>query len=449
MTAIALCVVSFALCYWMARRSLVQGLCATLSVGYVYGLVRANLPGGLSHLIFDCAVLGLYAAQLRLAQPHWQRLRSRELTTWVVVLVGWPALLFFVPRQDMLIQLVGLRGTVFLLPFLLLGARLTSEDLYKLGLWFSVLNLVAGAIAITEFFVGVDRFFPRNAVTEVIYRSKDLANYTAYRIPATFGSAHAYAGTMVMTIVVIAGAWAQRHFGRWQGRLMAAAVVISTVGIFMSATRQHALLLFVLIISALFVIRVPGGQRVRWIVVALIVGYIVAGDPRLQRFRTLEDPEFLSERLAGSVNLDFLQLVNEYPLGNGLGGGGTSVPYFLQDRVHNLVVMENEYARILLELGVPGLVMWVLFIAWVFTRPHVRRTDMFYLARRLAWIACAASFAFGFIGVGLFTSIPQTAIVFMLLGWIAVPEVRRAPAPNVAITATARLAAVPAYARPV
>ena len=57
-----------------------------------------------------------------------------------------------------------------------------------------------------------------------------------------------------------------------------------------------------------------------------------------------------------------------YPLGNGLGGGGTSVPYFLQDRIRNVVVMENEYARILLELGIPGLCMWGVFIGWIFTR---------------------------------------------------------------------------------
>jgi hypothetical protein len=155
---------------------------------------------------------------------------------------------------------------------------------------------------------------------------------------------------------------------------------------------------------------------------------MVGGDERLQRFRTLQDPEFLSERLAGSVNLSFLDLVRQYPLGNGLGGGGTSVPYFLQDRIRNVVAMENEYARILLETGLPGLLMWVVFIGWVFTRGNIKGHDMFYFGRRLAYVACACSFATGLIGVGLFTSVPTTALLLLLTGWIVVPEVRFAPA---------------------
>jgi hypothetical protein len=119
--------------------------------------------------------------------------------------------------------------------------------------------------------------------------------------------------------------------------------------------------------------------------------------------------------------------VRSYPLGNGLGGGGTSVPYFLQDRIRNVVVMENEYARILLELGIPGLLMWVLFIGWVFTRGQTKTADMFYFGRRLAYVAVACTFATGLIGTGMLTSVPSTAIVLLLTGWIVVPEVRFAP----------------------
>jgi hypothetical protein len=224
MISIALCGLAFLLCLQAARRSLVAGLCSLIAVGYVYGIVRANFPDGFSHLIFDCGVLGLYAVQLRQPQPRWQFVRSEDLRNWLTVLMAWPILLFAVPWQDPLIQLVGLRGSIFLLPFLLLGARLTGDDVYKLALWLSVLNLLAAALGVVEFFVGVEPFFPRNAITDTIYRSKDLADYTAYRIPSSFSSAHAYAGTMVMTIAIIGGAWVQGHHGKWQARLMGAAI---------------------------------------------------------------------------------------------------------------------------------------------------------------------------------------------------------------------------------
>jgi hypothetical protein len=428
MISIGLCGVAFLSCAYMGRKSLVAGICTLITVGYVYGIVRANLPDGFSHLIFDAGTLGLYAVQLGRSQPLWQHMRSEDIRNWLTVLIAWPVVLFAMPWQDPLIQLVGLRGSVFLLPFVLLGARLTGDDVYKLALWFSVLNLAAGALALAEYSIGVERFFPRNAVTDIIYRSKDLANYTAYRIPSSFGNAHAYAATMVLTMVMIAGASVQGHHGKWQPRLMAAALMISMLGVFMSATRTNAVILFALIATSIFTGRVKVAYRFRWLVLLAVVAYGVSGDERLQRFRTLQDPEFIVQRFGDSVNLSFLELIRSYPLGNGLGGGGTSVPYFLQNRIRNVVLMENEYARILLELGIPGLLMWVLFIGWIFTRGQIRKTDMFYLGRRLAYVAVACTFATGLIGTGLLTSVPSSAIVLLLTGWIVAPEVRFAPA---------------------
>ena len=71
--------------------------------------------------------------------------------------------------------------------------------------------------------------------------------------------------------------------------------------------------------------------------------------------------------------------------------------------------------------------MWVLFIGWVFTRRQIKKTDMFYFGRRLALVAVASTFATGMIGTGMLTSVPSTAIVLLLTGWIVVPEVRFAP----------------------
>ncbi len=65
-------------------------------------------------------------------------MRSEELRNWIVVLMAWPVLLFFSLRQDPLIQVVGLRGNIFLLPFIVFGARLTGDDIYKLALWLSL-----------------------------------------------------------------------------------------------------------------------------------------------------------------------------------------------------------------------------------------------------------------------------------------------------------------------
>ena len=67
------------------------------------------------------------------------------------VLTAWPVALFFFGRSDVLVELAGLRGNVMLLPFLLLGARLTDQDLPPIVRTLAWLNIaafvVAGAVA--------------------------------------------------------------------------------------------------------------------------------------------------------------------------------------------------------------------------------------------------------------------------------------------------------------
>jgi hypothetical protein len=206
-----------------------------------------------------------------------------------------------------------------------------------------------------------------------------------------------------------------------------AAILVSALAVFVTGARLPVVLLVVLTVAALMSGRVHVGHKMRWVVVGLAVAWIVSGQERMQRFLTLQDAEYVTERVAGSVNLGFTDLAARYPLGNGLGGGGTSIPYFLQSRIRNPVTMENEYARILLEQGIPGILAWLLFLAWLFTRSTSAESS-WHLARWLMRVGGAASFASGLLGVGLLTSIPGTALLLISVGWIAVPE--RVPAPR-------------------
>src|SRR5262249_6717207 len=143
------------------------------------------------------AVLGFYFSRFGVRLPLATATRIRPLQSWVIVLIVWSGIMFLLPLQHPLIQLVGLRGNAFLLPFLLIGGQLQTEEVRRLSVWLAALNLVALGFATAQFFLGVPMFFPVNAVTEIIYKSNDVADYTAYRIPATFANAHAYAGAMI------------------------------------------------------------------------------------------------------------------------------------------------------------------------------------------------------------------------------------------------------------
>ncbi|MET0626548.1 MAG: hypothetical protein ABW250_26675, partial [Pyrinomonadaceae bacterium] len=432
MLSVGLCLLAFAFSYAAGKRSLVAGLSVVFAVGYLYGILRANVPEPSSHFIFDAAVAGLYLTQLW-RRPSGEERRSQQLLRlWVGLLVAWPVILFFVPVQSYPVQMVGLRGNVFLLPFLLLGGRLRDEEVYKLALWLGALNLLAAAFAGAEFFLGVERFYPRNEVTDLIYKSAvddDFMNperSTALRIPSTFTSAHAYAGMMVMSLAFLIGAWAlPRERGRRERRLLYAAMAVSLVGVFAAAARSPVVILAAMLVTVFLSVRLRAHGWVFLLVMLAGVGWIVSSEARLQRFMTLQDVEFVGERVSWSVNDNFTQLLAEYPLGNGLGGGGTSMPYFLASEVSPpSTYMENEYARIVLEQGVLGLCLWVAFIGWLFTRRNIRRSDPWHVGRRLVWVACAAFFATGMIGKGLFTSIPGTALILLGAGWIAVRRSR-------------------------
>jgi hypothetical protein len=405
--------------YWLARRSLVNGIVSVLAFGYAFGIVRANFPEFPTYFIFDGAVVGLYAAQITQITQPFHTLDGQRLKHWVAFLMLWPLLLFFVPQQDFVVQMIGLRGNMFLLPFILIGARLNKEQIYDIGLSMSFLNLGAFVVGALEYVFGLERFFPANAVTEIIYRSNDVGSMEALRIPSIFSNAHCYAGMMVISLPWIVGAWVQRHREVWQKNILLAGVLAAMFGIFMSAVRSHFIGLLVLITVFTFSTRLRPIYRVGWVVVLLLVGYVVSTHERMQRFTTLGISEYVSTRIESSVNVSLLDAITQFPFGNGLGGGGTSMPYFLSDRVDRPVVVESELGRIHLETGLIGTFAWICFVFWIFSRPSARHGDPWFLGIRLAWFGCATFMCLGLIGIGLLTSIPATIMFLMLLGWIA------------------------------
>ena len=429
MTAYALCIFSFSICFWSARRQLWAGFVATLAVGYFYGILRANIPQPASHFIFDTGALGLYLALLIRAYSPLQKYKVRKLMPWFLCLVAWPTLLFFVPIQSPLIQLVGLRGQIFFLPFLLIGAQLERDDANKIAVGVAALNIIVLVFALLELKFGISRFYPSNvAVDDIIYISAVRLRSGEYltRIPATFTSSAAYAGNMVASLPFLLGALAQQRRAPWRRNLLLAGSGVSAVGVFLAASRTAAVILFALFLmfgGVTFWRRLRNMPWGGWLALLLGLAWLVYSVPRLQRFVELQDTSYVKSRIQQSVNGSFLQLMKDYPLGNGLGGGGTSIPSFLVGELKNPVGMENEYARIMLEQGVPGLTLWLTFIVWMLTRPVPRRSEPWYVGRWLARFLCAISFVTAPMGLGMLTAIPQTASLLVLCGWIASPQV--------------------------
>jgi hypothetical protein len=428
MLSLILCAIAGAAGFLAGRTSLVRGLGTVIAIGYFYGILRANLIQPASHFIFDASLMGFYLSQLTPRVGEAEQFRSRHVKTWAVALTVWPLLLLVFPDQDPLVQLVGFRGHVLLLPMLVFGARLTAREWYSLALWYGALNLVTLGFASVEFVVGLESFYPRSSVSEIIYASRDVAGYTAFRIPSTFTSAHAYGGTMVTSIPLLLGAWQQRRHARLDTVMLLGGLGAAVLGVFVAAARMHAVIFFLVMMVAVpsFMARVGTLRTVGLVLVIAASGWVISRDARLQRFTTLQDTEFVQERIGGSVNTTFFDVAALYPLGNGLGGGGTSLPYFLRDRVTKApVYVENHYAYVLLEQGVPGLALWVLFLIWVMVPRRSGDNAQWRVAILSTRVLVASYLVIGLIGTGLFVSIPQSAMLILAMGWLTARDHRQ------------------------
>jgi hypothetical protein len=422
MFALALCVVAFTASYFAGRRSLGQGLVALLAVGYFYGIIRANLLTVFSHFIFDAGLVGLYLSQKWTTSDPTEARRIGAVQLWTLVLIAWPTLMVLMPFQPLLVSIVGLRGHVFFMPFLLLGSKLKEQDLLELSTGLAVLNLIALGFATAEYFTSVQQFYPPSPVTQIIYSSGDVADYRFFRIPAIFTGAHAYGGTMAFSMPYLIGGWVRARTNLT--RLLALLGIASALlGILMSATRSNFILGGIMVSVTILTSRLKSTHRVIFVLLIAILGFAAMSNERFQRFKTLGDTDAVADRIAGSVNRNFWEILAEHPMGNGLGGGGTSIPYFLHGQVRDPIVMENGYTLILCEQGVIGLLLFILFVLWFLSHAGTAFSKGPWAnSRRMAWCLAAFSLATAWIGVGMFTSIPATVILLLGMGWTAIPE---------------------------
>lgn len=413
-------VAAFALALLATLRSLGWGLTAVVSVGYLNGLVRANYLGVFSTFMFDAGVLGLYAGFLAFRRPSSSLFRTTA-GLFVLLLTAWPVLVATVPMNDYLVQLVALRGTVWFLPVLLIALRLTAADLTTLARGLAALNLGALAVGLYEFQNGIEAVFPRNVVTDIMYRSGDVAGNTAYRIPSTFLSAHTYGGTMLFTLPFCL----DRLFGvrsHVLDRLLAGCGVVAAVaGMLLCAARSPLVVVGVAAVLSVAVTRLN-----LWFLVGVgaITGLgvgLASTSERLQRAATLEDTEQVATRVGGSVNEGFLDVLVSYPLGAGMGRSvGTSIPFFLADRAKEQVGLENEFSRLTVDQGWVGLGLWLAFLVWLFVRPpHDRLSAPWQLGRVIMYSLLLATWGTAFIGTGVLATVPASVIMLAQMGVLA------------------------------
>jgi hypothetical protein len=399
-------------------RSLGWGFLAVFGVGYFNGVVRANFLSVFTTFMFDAAVAGLYLGFLLGTSRRARGGGAGAAGPFVLFLIAWPALLSIVPVNHLLVQLVALRATVWFLPALLIATRLTATDLAVVSRGLVVLNLMALAGGVYVYLYGVEALYPMNSVTQIIYKSGDVAGYKYHRIPSTFLNAHSYGGTMLFTLPFLLDRLAEARV-RLADRLLAGSGVLAAAGGMLMCAARSPLFVFGVAMALAWVLT-RCSPKFGLILAALIGGgwWAASTNERFQRAGSLQDTEVVAGRLAGSANEHFAELLVQYPLGAGMGSSvGTSLPYFLADVAPEPIGLENEYSRILVDQGWVGLGGWLAFVVWLYVRPPSDRPPApWRLGVVLMYSLTLATWLTAFIGTGVLSSIPGSVLLLTQMG---------------------------------
>jgi hypothetical protein len=412
---------AFAGTYFATSRSLARGFLAMFAVGYFSGVVRANFMGVFTSFMFDAAVLGLYLGFFLGRSSRAAGVWSGPAGHFVIFLIAWPTLLSFVPVNHYLVQLVGVRSSVWLLPIMLLSSRLTAADLDVISRGLAILNLAALAGGVYVFQFGVEALYPINAITKIIYNSNDVAGYKYHRIPSIFLNAHSYGGTMLYTLPLLLDRTIGTGVRLVDRGLAAVGIVAAAGGLLMCGARLPLIMLALMLVVAWALTRF---SLKLGLFGAILVGggLMVAGtNERFQRVSNLEKTDEIVSRVASSANSSFLELLMDYPMGAGMGSaGGTSIPFFLADVAPEQIALENEYGRILIDQGLIGLGGWLAFIMWIHVRPpRAQPPAPWRLGSMLMYSLTLTIWMTAFIGSGTLTSIPGSALILMQMGVLA------------------------------
>ena len=417
----ALPLLAFSAAFIFSRFSLGASLSALLTVGYFSGVIRGNFMSVFTTFMFDMAVLGVYLGVLFNQPEIVGRIRKLSILSWLIPLVLWPLVVATIPVNDIMIQMLAFRSTVWLLPLMLLGARISEKDLTLVARVLVALNLCALAGGLYCYFYGVTSLYPiRNAVTEIIYKSGDVKG-GYLRIPSIFLSSAAYGGTMLASLPFIVNRLFHPQANGTEKLWMLAGLGAACIGIAICASRAPAVAAVIILLMVWFF----SGFSAR-VGIPILIGFtlfviLVLSNERFQRVTSIFEEDTLSRRLGGSVNRNFMELFFDYPFGAGMGSSvGTSIPYFLSNRAPKPIGLENEYSRILIDQGWIGLFLWGMFLFWVHVPwpklKHVRSnfkfgTLMIYAASITTW--CTAV-----IGSGTLSAVPGSAMLLINMGII-------------------------------
>lgn len=369
----------------------------------------------------------------------------------LLAFAAWGLVEVFNPRSPSPVYgLLGLRMYFFYIPLLFVGyALLRGERDLRRFLAFNLgLATLVGGLGIIQAIVGLDFLNPADLPPELhlarLVRQAPLSEALVPRPTSVFVSDGRFAWYMLVSFLVGVGAIGYRltRHGRALGPVAAVGVVAAAIvlsgsrGTFMYALGST----FVLV--GLFLYGAGRRQRGRTLrlaplasagiglaIVAVLVLYPEAVGARWSFYYETIAPWSPTSELAWRVwGYPVGELVKAlsfpgWPLGHGIGTSSLGVQYVtgLLGLPAPGIGVESGYGTLVLELGVPGLLLWLAWTAafareaWGAAR-RLRGTVFFPVGAAIMWFALLLLFPFTFGGMQPYQNFVFNAYLWLLVG---------------------------------
>lgn len=346
-------------------------LMATIVIGFFLAPIKDRYPSPLSYFLFD---LGL-ALTILFWLTGTDRLRRWTLPRTPLTL---PLLLFyvvcfaymFISEMPLWAGLSAWRGWCVASVAFLLGYDLVqSSQQVRFYLWLVIgLSVISGVYGLYQYAAGIESVIGSD--TLVMQRHQFVTYATEegeveFRIFSTFTSAGAFGTMMGYAGLIALALLTGRRVGSAGKMLLGLALIPMLISLVLTGARG-AVVTMLIGVAILCVYR----RRIRIYMVMMVLlvvgarfGVELTEGRAMKRLATLTDPQILWGRLSNPLRTGW-EAILQAPLGKGLGVTGHGIPFFLlqQHPDLRLVFSDGDFGRVMVEMGVVGLVLLGLIL---------------------------------------------------------------------------------------
>ena len=366
---------------------------------------------------------------------------------------------------SMAFGLLGLKLYFYYVPLLFVGYALfeSEADLRRFFSFNALLVLAIGGLGIAQSILGpsfLNPATPQEDIRELstLYRMAPLSGALAYRPTSVFVSTGRFANYMILSAMVGFGFAAYLLLRHRQGRTLAFAALTTATAAAIMTTSRGAFLwtlgsLFLGALAFLWGAPWRQGEVIRTLralqravlfaglaLVGILLSYPQALLSRLAVYsETLSPYSSASELVSRGWDYplrNFLMAFDHprWPYGYGIGSNSLGIQYI--SRILHIpplgVGVESGYGNIVVELGIVGLILWIVWTAvlvlsaWSVVR-KLRGSPWFPLAFMIFWYSFLLLFPITFTSFAAYQDFVLNAYLWLLVGILfRLPQMARA-----------------------